>query len=117
MGRLALDVAEEQRVDGAGAHGEHEAGVVGDRPVGDAPGRAPDRRRDLADGEPVTGVQNSGRDAVGARHAVDLVGGLGQARGPGRRAAVRQRARRQHPASPSTWSAWKWVRTSRDEGR
>ena len=78
VGRLALDVAEQEGVDGTGRGRQHQAGVVGDRAVGDPARRAPDRRVDLADGEPVTGVQHRHRDAVCARHAVDLVGRRGR---------------------------------------
>ena len=71
MGRLALDVAEQERVDPAGARGEDDAGVVGHRPVGDAPPRAPHHGVDLADGEAVASVQGDHRDAVPRGHAVD----------------------------------------------
>ncbi len=58
MRRLPLDVAEQQGVDGAGAGGQDEARVVGDRARGDAPDRAPHDGVELTDPQPVPGVED-----------------------------------------------------------
>ena len=83
MGGLALDVAEEEGVDGAGARGEDDTGVVGHRAAADAPRRGPDERVELAEDEPVTGVQDRHRHRVCGRDPVDrgrAVGGLAHRR-------------------------------------
>ncbi len=74
MSRLALDVAEQQRVHATGTQGEDDAGVVGHRAVGDPAPRAPHDGVDLAHREPVTGVEGDDGDAVRPRHAVDFGG-------------------------------------------